>query len=647
MFYFAWVDKSETAFGPEHHRNDEDVFSFNITHAEGDFPAVSVEIINPRVGLLTGGRKQWAWLSYRDSGGNVTPLFFGRVLGVPQSIHDNLVAIMFVARPQDYEDQRMAVANTLRVLPYFDPVWMGDEALIDPDAVLEGYSRLWHIDRVTHEVTTSDIVRDPDVPLVNIGDAQGVFRDSVNVSHGQSPVRRVVVSAKVEWTQSAAGTIDITRQLLKAFKDVTPLSTATVSGMERSTAGMINLICGDDFLEKWPNKGDRVGSGWSIGDTHLDVVGGYPIPPVISAAGNPVLDQLHQWSWSDSALGTAFRILFERTPGISVQVLDYNDKTIGVKNPVNNGRYTRIGKFDLMWIPIFRMAASMHMDYAIERARTETVTFQLSADVQPLLSDPSDEETVVLDIGSASVDVPINGVVPLNSMRANRYLDSDRGRQSIEHLMLRARALLVARARAVDITFSMPFDEGIHLNCRQTVVLHDDRLPTGAAHGKVKQYSLSVDGNTGQSMASVVIGCTVGRNGSPNPNTGVPSYSEGYSNTGYEMHLGGDIVGPTGDYSYSDYGGYAIDDDGVNLHGLDTASGLLGLTVTGGLVREIEAAEGEGDNTSGAEVMDRVSGATTTLRIQMLPLAGGPFDTEFTIDTDVLHIPRGIDLETE
>jgi hypothetical protein len=647
MFYFAWVDKSETTFGPEHLRVDEEVFSLNITHAEGDFPAMSVSIINPRVGLLTGSRKQWVWLSYEDEEGNVTPLFFGRLLGVPQGIQDNLVGLMFVARPQDYEEQRAAVANALRVLPYFDPVWMGDDAFQDPDAVLEGYSRIWHIDRVTHEVTTSDILEDPEVPIEVFDDASGVYRDSVSISHGQSPARRVIVSAKAEWTQSAAGSIDITRQLLNAFKSVTPEGLATISGMARSTEGMINVICGDDLLEKWPNKGDRVGSGWTIGETHLDIVGGYPLPPTIAAAGNKILDSLQSWTWWDTAFGNAFRIMFDRTPGLSVQVLDYNDDTVGVRNPVNGGKYTRVGKFDLMWVPVFRMSAAMQMDYDIQRARTEVVSFELSADVQPLLTDPHDEETIYLDVGGANVDVPINGVVPINSLRANRYFDSDRGRLSIEHLMQRARAMLRYRARAVDVAFAMPFEQGLGLSCRQTAMLLDDRMPTGAARGKIKQYTLTVDGDTGASQATVIMGCAVGRSGTPDYNPGLPTYSDDYVNPGFEVHLGGDIVGPTGDYSYSDYGGYAISDDGVNLQGLDTASGLRNVTVIGGLTREIEAAESQDQFASGAEVMDKISGATTTLRIEMLPLAGGPFDSVLGIDTDLLHIPRMIDLETE
>ena len=74
MIYFAWVDSTETTFSALHHRSDEDVFAFTVDHVEGDFPSLSLEIKNPRVGLLAPLRKRWAWLAYSD-GVTVTPLF--------------------------------------------------------------------------------------------------------------------------------------------------------------------------------------------------------------------------------------------------------------------------------------------------------------------------------------------------------------------------------------------------------------------------------------------------------------------------------------------------------------------------------------------------------------------------------------------
>ena len=148
MFYFAWADASETAFGPQHHVEDEEVFAFKVEHAEGEFASLSVEIRNPRIGLLAPARKTWAWLSW-DNGTTVVPLFFGRLVGVPSDLHQEVVTLAFTARPADYNAQKLALAETLKVAPYWDPIWIDPDQRDDPDVVLEARSQLWHIDRVT------------------------------------------------------------------------------------------------------------------------------------------------------------------------------------------------------------------------------------------------------------------------------------------------------------------------------------------------------------------------------------------------------------------------------------------------------------------------------------------------------------------
>ena len=157
-FYFAWVGASETTFDPSvHNREDEDVFGFNVEHSEGDFAGLEIEIRNPRVGLLAPARKVHAFLSY-DTGTEIKPLFRGRLVGIPDNINQEIVRLQFTARPDDYAAQKAALAGTLKVLPYYDPVFISKDKWDDPDAVLEARSELWHIDRVNGELTTSDLL---------------------------------------------------------------------------------------------------------------------------------------------------------------------------------------------------------------------------------------------------------------------------------------------------------------------------------------------------------------------------------------------------------------------------------------------------------------------------------------------------------
>ena len=76
MFYFAWVDSTETTFTAAHKREDEQILSIKIDHAEGDFPSCDIEIKNPRIGLLAPARKiSVRGSSIAPSGRRLTTLF--------------------------------------------------------------------------------------------------------------------------------------------------------------------------------------------------------------------------------------------------------------------------------------------------------------------------------------------------------------------------------------------------------------------------------------------------------------------------------------------------------------------------------------------------------------------------------------------
>lgn len=211
-FYFAWVDPNTSFDEYAHSVEDEEVFAFELSHREGDFAMLSIDIKNPRTNLIGGGRKVWAWLSVDG-----TPLFYGRLVAIPEDLVQNIVRLNFIARPQGYETLKQALADTLKVAPYYDPIWLNQQKLDDPDTVLEARNSLWHIDRTTHVVSVSDINVGEDGTVNFLTDE--TFYDDVTVSYGATPLRRVTIQAQISWDQVAAGTLDFTRPLLKAFKD--------------------------------------------------------------------------------------------------------------------------------------------------------------------------------------------------------------------------------------------------------------------------------------------------------------------------------------------------------------------------------------------------------------------------------------------
>ncbi len=236
-FHFVWVDAAQTSFSSAFAREDEQVLSFELAQEEGDFASLRLEVRNPRVGLLSINRKRWGWLSVSE-GSVITPLFFGRLIGLPEEMNEDVVTLSFIAKPLNYQVAKAAVADTMRQPAFFDPLFIEQERRVDPDTVLEARPKVWHIDRVTHAVTASHVLIGEDGSLA-FGD--DVYADSVRCGYSGAPQRKVVIEAQVRWTQYGYGTI--------------PLS---FSGIRTYT--------GDGLLSAWPKKGQRIGGGWTVAD---------------------------------------------------------------------------------------------------------------------------------------------------------------------------------------------------------------------------------------------------------------------------------------------------------------------------------------------------------------------------------------------
>lgn len=631
MFYFAWCDSDELTFNPAtHKRVDEEVFSFNLPHVEGEFPSLDLDLLNPRVGLLASTRKQWAWLSWEDPAGTTHPLFFGRLVGVPQDIQDDVVRLTFVARPVDYEEQRNALAETLKVAPYYDPVWLSSQEQLDPDRVLEGYSRLWHIDRTTHVVTASDIITGED-GQIDLDESQ-VFYDSVSVSYSQSPARSVYVEATVQWSQQGHGEVDITNTVLKAFDEKTPDQVTTPSGTTRPSKGMMSLLGGEQAIAAWPKANTRLGGGWSVGYSSAEVIGDIPVVPT-NIGTEQAWGQMRGWINLKEGVRRALRDTFEKTPGIIAQIQDTTSKfTASVL-----GEYS--GDINVMWLPIWRVAVKLILRWETARDRTETVRFTLNGDVQPLMTDPGQDETVLLHLGPVDVDNFIG------DRRRARYFGTTRGSRSFKYLVALARANLLARARAVDVSFEVPFALGTQLTLRKSLSMQDPRIPGGIAAGKIKSYALAADGESGRLSCTITIGCTVGRNGSVVEVPGTPTYVvEGYVDTGYQHYEGQVEVPIAGEVGYSGMSNYPIDDDGVNLQLVTAQNHLIAVQYTGGLLEQSEQLATQAPSTSG---QGAISGFKSSFKVTMRPVDGGPFVSDVNPVMTELAVPRTIDLEAE
>jgi hypothetical protein len=602
QFYFAWVDPG-TAWSESLEFEDEDIVAFEIEQSEGDFATLTIDVRNPRIGFLNPSRQVWAWfaVNINESTGGTEPLFFGRLVGVPDDMHRNAVRLVFVARPDDFQAQKEAVAATLRSVPYWDPIWIAEERRADPDAVLDARTQLWHVDRITHDVTVSDILQGEDGTV----SPATIIENSIEIRPGQPPVRRVEVNAELGWQQVATGRLDISSDIKKAFNEVGGMGSMTGEGLQNA----------------WPTAGTSIGGGWTVHRSKLKRTDGIANPQE-----------------------------FEETTVKNI------NSYIGVRPPSDLIGSTSTPVF----FPIWKFEPTLILRADADRSIIETISFALEADCQAILTEPGDAEVIRIDIASSDVGEPIDGPAssdfpdgesPIGDVRLRQYITTDRGHDSLEYLISLARAQLLSRARAVQVSCRVPLSMGLDLTCRKSAFISDPRLPGETVSGKIINYVLAGNGDTGEFLAGFTMGCTIGQGNSVSGAVGTPDYVEtGYVEGGYQTYTGQLIPAVAGDVTYEDYSNIEPNDDGIDFTNLRSQDSIEDLFVNGGLdeqraiLRAANIGEQFADVASASEALNVIF---TEVCLVMNPIQGGPFETNYPINVSDLMVPKTIDLEAD
>jgi hypothetical protein len=552
MPYFAWIDPTETVFLPEHLRWDENIFSFTLHQDEGDPASLTVVVRRPRndagdpIGLLGPGRKIWAWFAL-DCGPDLMR-FRGRLVGVPTSIFEELVTLEFVARPVDLVAQKEALAETLRVLPYYDEVVIDKDRRTDPEVVLEGYSAIWHYDRETHELTISDEVTGEDglVEFDGASEDGKVLYDGLGLNLTSGPLARVDVKAEFTWTQQARGNVDLTNYLMRNWPEVED--------------GCITSLTMK--ADSWPKAGAGIGDGWVVtgatasspySDAVTSVTSGSTMKvvfPDTSWFGGSTTTTTYTETKSHTAIPAALafpgmvtdNISVTHSPGDTTDVVGRTGFGAGTYTAGYSRNYSEVRAI----LPINFISVTLLAGYTANRQCSELVSFSLYADVQHVLTDPEDGEALrVDDVKSVNLSEVIgegkDAYVPIGDPRRRSYIATGRGNQSIEHLIALARAHLMKRARVVEITFAPKLSRMPEITLRKNAFLVEPRI--GEALGKVIGYSLALDGSDGRVKCEVRMGCTIGRGGSAVAAGGNPTYCAiGYTGADYQQFTGRTVL---------------------------------------------------------------------------------------------------------
>ena len=625
-----------------HDREDEQIVGLELSQDEGDFATLTIDVRNPNVGLLALGRNLWCWLSWdrawtpEGGGGDLVPLFNGRLVGVPRLQAGEIVSLQFLARPDDFNAQKSDLVAALSVLPYYDPVWLA--ANVNPDTVLEAYSALWHVDRTTLELTTSDILQGED-GTITIGEDQA-FYDAFSLAYGSPPITAVTVSGTVSWQQQGTGSLDITQEIVNGFAKVgSPYKSAfglyqanadpigEPGFVKASGGGLITCVCGDGMRTDWPSPGTSIGGGWSLSSDNEGT--GVPLCYIISATYPEGWMEPNKLYVSQSRQRTVTTTPDTTRDEADVAVYTEQWGTAWVSFPIN----------------IYK--TRMVLDWRADRTRTETVTAVLAGAVQRELSDSadSDAEDIALTSEYVAKGVDLGGLVPIGALTRRSYFQTDRGTSSFEYLLLAARAKLRSRARAADITFGVDWVTALTITLRNSVTYLDRRLPGGTATGKVKSYKLTV-GDAGM-FGEFTIGCSVGTGDHSTAAVGEPSYVDAeYVDLGWQVVSGSQTVLLDDELAYQSLDQFAVTDDGLDLTNLTVDAALNEFVVVNGLTEQMEtlaAFDSTVAPTDGDAITEMVKMATACT-LDMKPVTGASFTTYFFPSITPLAIPKTIDL---
>jgi hypothetical protein len=407
--FFTWVDATDTTFDPTRHNQfDEVIFKVQEEWNEGDFSRVTIEMKNPQRGLLNPAYKQWAWIAWKDvTTGHIWPIGLYRAAAVPTDIKDEVITVIMIARPTDFWGQKLALAETLRVAPYYSPVFVSLEDRASPDAALQGYSRQWYISPITHVVDTSDVLTGEDG--TQVFQQSDTFYNSTKMVIGQTPLTMIRIVADVSWTQFYKGILDLGSGNL-----LTHLGSAIIGGWPKAFTGLsggwstrysfaydfykTDMIQTVSYGYSWQNQAKKHQPGDTMSFTQNFTTpwgAGIYNPNVVNNTFVPLISNATSRSMTYAYI----------SPDPDVQDQPTAATKLG---------YTYVIGYNVRW--------GLELEYQASRSRTETCVIVVQADVQPTANfvatspeaDPDQiPEFEIMQVHGANVGEPV--LIPIFS----------------------------------------------------------------------------------------------------------------------------------------------------------------------------------------------------------------------------------------
>lgn len=416
---------------------------------------------------------------------------------------------------------------------------------------------------------------------------------------------------------------------------------------------IVNALNGASIQGGWPAKGSDIGGGYKAKESECFD---------INAAESMTLQSWStNWQTSND----------EPNPGDTVSASSSSNLPpayytshvpLPLPPPLNLKTTSGVGKASTdaqyLFVLGYKLRCTLHLSYEVGRGRTEIARFIVESNLQPVLTDPTSVDQQELKISSNDVDIAINDVIPIGNVVRASFFETDRGQDALQYLMCRARAMLTAAGRCVEVSCKIPFAHAIELSCRQNGIINDGRIPGGQALGKIRSYSFGCS-QDGEMSGTVTIACAIGYGQAVDPVAGTPTYvEEGYVDPGYQMYNGEIIVLPGDNLGY-EVPIFAGTDDGIKFpltksqvvvksiwHNTDQnqSPAIASKVISAdGAVRTFEQAQ---DEVQAAQDAINAGVAAYPVWYELeLKNINGKFTNDYEVTVTQLELPKQIDLE--
>ncbi|GAB5387111.1 MAG: hypothetical protein Alpg2KO_00790 [Alphaproteobacteria bacterium] len=558
-FWLKWIPTLDEIFSEALHlapemsggRPDLVASKAVISQQAGQAAILTASVEHPGAGLLNDPARRYVILGW-DAGPDAEDkrlLFRGRLVGFPDSLTARRVELEFHASPEDLEYQLAAFHEAAKSDPArWDDLFVAPEDRGDHRTGLAARASFYDVARTDHAISFAPMIAGDtpshDNPPIDLG--------SLDVRLGTRPPREITVRLTAEWEQAASGNTNLTGVMKQAFGGT-----------------IYNHATEEEMFAEWPAIGPLGDSGWTIVKSKLSSAGrdeNLPRGRVLEFAGRewftkhpfrfvtPSDGLIAQYSYRQSR-----REVCEITVSPGIQSI-FGSRAPPQELSIELHPRPRAGVD--AWAPGQDITAGdlRSRGAFIYQALLDHTSGDEFRILPPELSyDPDNPEVAALD--PQWVRVTSAGFALGDTVR-DRFFDTDRGLQVIDHGIARGLSKLAELSACITVSASGSIADLWSLTCQDSIRLTGTALsPYDTLIGQVRSYQITLDGmNPSASGVAFTLACVPGSGVSqPEPDALADDYAvDDYFDDGFETGSVADIA--TGQQASTDGPAYGFDD---------------------------------------------------------------------------------------